>query len=55
MSKQRYWKITPDEVEKFTYDEKKLLNWEPKLSLDKGMDEYFEWLNDNEHLVPKWL
>ena len=30
LSKQRYWKITPDELEKFTYDESKLLNWEIK-------------------------
>ncbi len=30
MSKQRYWKITPDEIEKFTYDEEKILNWEIK-------------------------
>ena len=30
MSKQRYWKITPEEIENFTYDENKLLNWEIK-------------------------
>ncbi len=30
MSKQRYWKITPDEIEKFAYNEDKLLNWEIK-------------------------
>ncbi len=30
MSKQRYWKITPDEIENFTYNEEKLLNWEIK-------------------------
>ena len=30
MSKQRYWKITPDEIENFTYNEDKLLNWEIK-------------------------
>jgi hypothetical protein len=30
LSKQRYWKITPDEIEKFVYDESKLLNWEIK-------------------------
>ena len=30
MAKQRYWKITPDEIEKFSYDENKLLNWEIK-------------------------
>ncbi len=30
MAKQRYWKITPDEIEKFVYNEDKLLNWEIK-------------------------
>lgn len=30
MSRVRYWKLTPDEVEKFTYSEDKLLNWEIK-------------------------
>ena len=30
MSKQRYWKLTSDEMENFSYDEKKLLNWEIK-------------------------
>lgn len=30
LSKQRYWKITPDEIEKFVYNEGKLLNWEIK-------------------------
>ena len=30
LSKQRYWKITPDEIEKYVYNEDKLLNWEIK-------------------------
>lgn len=34
---------------------KKLLSWKPKFSLDKGLDEYFEWLNKNERLIPKWM
>ncbi len=34
MSKQRYWKITPEEIEKFTYDENKILNWEIKCIRD---------------------
>jgi len=34
LSKQRYWKITPDEIEKFTYDEDKVLNWEIKCIRD---------------------
>lgn len=33
----------------------KLLNWKPKLTLDNGMDEYFQWLDQNEHLIPNWL
>ena len=34
---------------------KKLLNWTPKWDLEKGIKEYIEWLNKNEHLIPKWL
>jgi len=30
MGRSRYWKLTPDEVEKFTYPEDKLLNWDMK-------------------------
>jgi hypothetical protein len=30
LSKQRFWKITPDEIEKFVYNDEKLLNWEIK-------------------------
>lgn len=30
MAKSRYWKLTPDEIEKFNYNETKLLNWEIK-------------------------
>ena len=30
MVRSRYWKITPDEMDKFSYDEGKLLNWEIK-------------------------
>jgi len=30
MVRSRYWKITSDEMEVFTYDESKLLNWEIK-------------------------
>ena len=30
MAKQRYWKITPDEMEKFEYNPDKLLNWDIK-------------------------
>ncbi len=30
MSRSRYWKLTADEMEKFSYNESKLLNWEIK-------------------------
>ena len=30
MVRSRYWKITPDEMDKFSYDESKILNWEIK-------------------------
>ena len=30
MTRSRYWKITSEEMEKFSYDESKLLNWEIK-------------------------
>jgi hypothetical protein len=30
LARSRYWKITPDEMEKFSYNESKLLNWEIK-------------------------
>jgi len=30
MTRMRYWKITADEMDNFSYDESKLLNWEIK-------------------------
>ena len=30
MTRSRYWKITPEEMDGFSYDESKLLNWEIK-------------------------
>lgn len=30
MARSRYWKLTADELLKFNYDEKKLLNWDMK-------------------------
>lgn len=30
MARARYWKMTPEEVAKLTYDEKRLLNWDIK-------------------------
>jgi hypothetical protein len=34
LAKQRYWKITPDEMKDFVYDQEKLLNWEIKCTKD---------------------
>jgi nucleoside-diphosphate-sugar epimerase len=34
---------------------KKLLDWEPKITLDEGIKEYFGWLNDHEHIIPDWV
>jgi len=30
VGRSRYWKLTPDEIETFTYDVEKLINWEIK-------------------------
>ena len=32
LAKQRYWKITPEEIENFGYNPEKLLNWDMKCS-----------------------
>ena len=34
---------------------KKYLNWEPEISLDEGIKEYFEWLANHEHIIPEWF
>jgi len=41
LSKSRYWKLTSDEVEKFTYNEDKLLNWEIKCIREPEEDAVF--------------
>lgn len=41
MSKQRFWKITPDEIEKFVYNEDKLLNWEIKCTREPEVEARF--------------
>ena len=33
---------------------KSLLDWEPKISLEEGIKEYFLWLNEHEYLIPEW-
>jgi|TARA_B110000438_G_scaffold95694_1_gene94949 nucleoside-diphosphate-sugar epimerase len=34
---------------------KKLLDWEPEIKLDQGIEEYFDWLSNHEHIIPKWI
>ena len=34
---------------------RKLLRWEPQITLDEGIKEYFEWLNNHEHIIPEWI
>ena len=34
---------------------KKLLDWEPQINLKQGIKEYFDWLNNHEHIIPEWL
>ena len=34
---------------------RKLLGWEPQITLDEGIKEYFEWLNNHEHIIPEWI
>lgn len=41
MSRSRYWKLTSDEVETFTYNESKLLNWEIKAIREPNEDNIF--------------
>ncbi|NIP62440.1 MAG: hypothetical protein GWN01_16830 [Nitrosopumilaceae archaeon] len=38
MSRQRYWKLTTEEVEKLSYNEEKLLNWDIKCTLEPEED-----------------
>jgi len=41
LARSRYWKITPDEMEKFSYNEGKLLNWEIKCVREPDSDAMF--------------
>ena len=41
MSRSRYWKLTSDEIETFTYNESKLLNWEIKAIREPNEDNIF--------------
>ena len=41
MPRMRYWKLTSEEVEKLTYDESKVLNWEIKCTREPEEDAKF--------------
>jgi len=41
LSRSRYWKITADEMQKFVYNEEKLLNWEIKCVREPDVDAIF--------------
>ncbi len=41
MARSRYWKITPDEMDGFAYDESKLLNWEIKCVREPEVENIF--------------
>lgn len=41
MSRSRYWKLTSDEIETFTYNEDKLLNWEIKAIREPNEENIF--------------
>jgi UDP-glucose 4-epimerase/dTDP-L-rhamnose 4-epimerase len=34
---------------------KKYLNWEPEITLDEGIRDYFQWLSKHEHIIPNWI
>ena len=41
MARSRYWKLTSDEMDSFTYDESKLLNWEIKCIREPEVEAHF--------------
>ena len=41
MARTRYWKITSDEMDNFSYDENKLLNWEIKCIREPEVEAHF--------------
>ena len=41
MARSRYWKLTSDEMDGFTYDESKLLNWEIKCFREPEVEAQF--------------
>ena len=41
MTRSRYWKIAPDEMDNFTYDQDRLLNWEIKCTREPESEAHF--------------
>ena len=41
MARSRYWKLTSDEMDVYTYDESKLLNWEIKCIREPEVEAHF--------------
>ena len=41
MARSRYWKLVPDELDQFSYDQSKLLNWEIKCVRQPESDAIF--------------
>ena len=34
---------------------KKILEWEPKIRLEEGLDRYIKWCLGNKYVIPEWL
>jgi nucleoside-diphosphate-sugar epimerase len=34
---------------------REILEWEPEVGLDNGIQEYLNWVDANQHLIPTWL
>ena len=41
MTRHRYWKITPDDIQKYDYDQSKVINWEIKGTKEPEEDARF--------------
>ncbi len=53
MPRMRYWKLTIDEVEKLTYDESKVLNWEIKFTREPEEEAKFIGVFQYRNGTPK--
>ena len=53
MPRMRYWKLTPDEVGKLTYNEEKVLNWEIKFTREPEDEAKFIGVFLYRHGTPK--